>query len=53
VGQLFNLLNVRFIPETTLRRFDPNLHTFINLNTPEELKQAEAIYQASQEKREE
>jgi len=53
LGQLFNLLNVRFIPETTLRRFDPNLHAFINLNTPEELKQAEAIYQASQEKREE
>jgi len=53
LGQLFHLLNVRFIPETTLRRFDPNLHAFINLNTPQELEHAEAIYHAAQEKREE
>ena len=51
--RLFSLLNAHFIPETALRHFDPHLHAFINLNTPAELEQAEAIYQALQKKHDE
>jgi hypothetical protein len=41
---LFDLINAHIVPETTLRAIDPSLHAFINLNTPEALEQAEAIY---------
>lgn len=44
LSQVFTLLHTNFIPETTLRHIDPALHAFINLNTPEELQAAEALY---------
>ncbi|MBZ0283433.1 MAG: molybdenum cofactor guanylyltransferase [Anaerolineae bacterium] len=48
VSQVFTLLHTNFIPETTLRHIDPALHAFINLNTPEELQAAEALYRELQ-----
>jgi molybdopterin-guanine dinucleotide biosynthesis protein A len=45
VSRVFKLLHTNFILETTLRHIDPALHAFINLNTPEELQAAEALYQ--------
>jgi molybdopterin-guanine dinucleotide biosynthesis protein A len=45
LSHVFDLLHTNFIPETILRHIDPALHAFINLNTPEELRAAEALYQ--------
>jgi molybdopterin-guanine dinucleotide biosynthesis protein A len=36
-------LPVSFIPEPELRALDPDLRTFINVNTPEELEAAEEV----------
>lgn len=44
LSQVFALFHTNFIPETTLRRIDPALHAFINLNTPQELQAAEILY---------
>lgn len=44
LSHLFDLINAHIVPEATLRAVDPSLHAFINLNTPEALEQAEAIY---------
>ena len=35
------LQNVLFVSTETLKQFDPDLNTFMNFNTPEELKTVE------------
>ena len=36
--RIFNEVSVRYIDEDEIRRFDPDLRCFININKPEELK---------------
>ncbi|MBW1829410.1 MAG: molybdenum cofactor guanylyltransferase [Deltaproteobacteria bacterium] len=36
--RIFNEVSVRYIDEDEIRRFDPDLKCFININKPEELK---------------
>ena len=38
IFRIFNEVSVRYIDEDELRRFDPALRCFININRPEELK---------------
>jgi molybdopterin-guanine dinucleotide biosynthesis protein A len=40
---LFRKLRVKTVPETDLRRVDPDLISFFNVNTPEDLVRAEAM----------
>lgn len=44
---LLGRLAVSFIPESELRELDPELRTFININTPEDLEVAEAVARRS------
>lgn len=45
LNQIFSLFYTNFISETALRHIDTTLHAFTNLNTPQELQAAEALYQ--------
>ena len=38
-----NLKNVKYVPVEELRRYDPELRTFFNVNRPEELREASKI----------
>jgi molybdopterin-guanine dinucleotide biosynthesis protein A len=40
-------VRIRFVPEAALRQTDPDLVSFFNVNTPEELAQAEALAAAN------
>jgi molybdopterin-guanine dinucleotide biosynthesis protein A len=40
IRNIFKKLRVKEIPETVLRKMDPDLASFININTPEDLEQA-------------
>ena len=40
IQRLFKTMRTRKIPETTLRKIDPNLISFFNINTPEDLERA-------------
>ncbi len=40
VVSVFDLVRVRHVDEPELRRFDPDLRSFFNVNTPEELRRA-------------
>ncbi|KYH38819.1 MAG: molybdopterin-guanine dinucleotide biosynthesis protein A [Candidatus Bathyarchaeota archaeon B23] len=42
-GLLERLEGVLYVPTEELRALDPGLHTFFNVNTPEELEEAEHI----------
>lgn len=46
IQQLFRRISVHFVAETHLRGLDPELHSFMNVNTPDELAQARAIIAA-------
>jgi molybdopterin-guanine dinucleotide biosynthesis protein A len=37
---LLDVVPVHFVPEQQLREIDPQLRSFINLNTPEELRES-------------
>lgn len=37
--RFFSAMNLRFVDEDEIRRWDPDLRSFLNINTPEELKQ--------------
>ena len=39
--QLFKSVSVRYVEENEIRRFDPELSSFSNINKPEELRKAE------------
>ncbi len=41
ISRLFNKLNVKEIPESVLRKIDPDLISFYNINTPEDLELAD------------
>ena len=41
---LFRKVRVKTVPEAELRKIDPDLVSFFNINTPEDLTQAEALY---------
>ena len=40
IQRLFKTMRTREIPETTLRKIDPDLISFFNVNTPEDLERA-------------
>ena len=40
IRSLFSKLKVKELPETVLRKMDPGLVSFFNINTPDDLKQA-------------
>ena len=40
VREIVRLVNARIVDEAELRRFDPELKSFLNVNTPEEYKRA-------------
>lgn len=42
--ELFNLADVKYIPEAALRGADPKFYSFININTPSQLAEARALY---------
>jgi molybdopterin-guanine dinucleotide biosynthesis protein A len=45
VKSFFDQVNIRFVDEPELRKFDSELFTFFNVNTPEDLIEAEKIAQ--------
>ncbi|MBU0700334.1 molybdenum cofactor guanylyltransferase [bacterium] len=42
--QLLNTVRVRYIEEEAVRQFDPQMHMFFNVNTLQDMKQAEKMY---------
>ncbi len=38
ITEIYDRLCLRKVPESDLRRFDPELSSFVNLNTPRELR---------------
>ncbi len=43
IQRLFRRISVHFVAETHLRAIDPNLRSFMNVNTPDELARARAL----------
>lgn len=43
VISFFNHVNIRFVNRSEIEQFDPELQTFFNVNTPEDLEEAERI----------
>jgi molybdopterin-guanine dinucleotide biosynthesis protein A len=43
IARFFDRVRVRQVPEDEVRRFDPDLRSFFNINTPEDLAQALAL----------
>ncbi len=43
IDRMFKKLRVKKIPEQVLKKQDPDLISFFNINTPEDLAQAEEI----------
>ena len=43
IQRLFGRISVHFVAEAHLRAFDPDLRSFVNVNTPDELARARAI----------
>ena len=41
--RLLERLDVRYVPEEDVRRLDPELRSFLNVNTPEALREAERL----------
>ncbi|MDD4873568.1 MAG: molybdenum cofactor guanylyltransferase [Dehalococcoidales bacterium] len=39
-----NDVKVKYIPENIIQRYDPEHHSFFNVNTPEQLKEAQTIF---------
>lgn len=46
VQELFKAVRVKTVPESELRAIDPDLNSFFNINTPEDLVLAEKLSQA-------
>ena len=42
IQRIFNSFRVKKVPEAALRRADPELQSFFNINTPDDLRQAES-----------
>jgi molybdenum cofactor guanylyltransferase len=42
ISAFYDQVRVRFVKEGEVRRFDPDLRSFVNLNTPEELAAAQS-----------
>ena len=43
IQRVFRKDRIKTIPENTLRRIDPDLHSFFNINTPEDLGRAQRM----------
>lgn len=43
VQDLFSLVRVRLVGEPEIRRYDPDLRSFLNVNTPEDLARAQQV----------
>ncbi len=43
IGDLLGRVRTLYIPEETVRQIDPELLSFLNVNTPEDLKRAEEV----------
>ena len=46
IQMFFNKMRVRRVPEQALRRLDPHLVSFININSPPDLVRADAVWSA-------
>lgn len=44
IQRVFRKDRIKTIPEKTLRRIDPDLHSFFNINTPEDLRRAQRMH---------
>jgi FdhD protein len=42
----FEDVSVRYVERAEVAQFDPDFHSFVNINTPEEWEQVQAIAQA-------
>ena len=47
ISGFFDDVRVRYIRENEVRRFDPELHSFFNVNSPEDLERAQALASAA------
>lgn len=43
VGELFNMVTAKYVPEDEMRRYDPQLRSFFNINTEADLEQAKIL----------
>jgi molybdopterin-guanine dinucleotide biosynthesis protein A len=43
VDSWFNQVDIHYLPETILKKYDPQGIAFLNVNTPEQVKQAEEL----------
>ena len=43
IANLYNQLKVKFLPQTTFTKVDPSLNSFLNLNTPGDLRKAQQL----------
>jgi molybdopterin-guanine dinucleotide biosynthesis protein A len=41
IFRFFSSVSVRFVEDEEIRRFDPDMRSFLNVNTPDELRRAE------------
>ncbi len=49
VRKIFPTLRVKYITEEEIKKYDPEFHSFFNINYPGDLKRAEKIYQNKKE----
>jgi molybdopterin-guanine dinucleotide biosynthesis protein A len=52
IQELFRKLRVKTVAEAELRRIDPELISFFNINTPADLQKAETIYEENRSRSE-
>lgn len=43
VLEIFNLVNTRYVEEDEIAKFDPDRRSFFNINTPNDLREAERL----------
>ena len=44
ISKLFSEVNIRIVGDSLLKKYDPSLHSFFNINTEEDYKKALKIY---------
>jgi molybdopterin-guanine dinucleotide biosynthesis protein A len=49
IVNFFNRVRVRYIEETEIRKFDPHMRSFVNVNTQEEMKMVRNILKESRQ----
>ncbi len=49
ISNFFDAVRVRYVGEAEIRQFDPELHSFFNINSPEDLARAQALLEVAAE----